>query len=94
MYPSICSATQGSANPKQALWSILLLVYLGVSIRMPHIQHIFATVALLAITMIFWFAGFVSLAVFLGSTIDGFCGSGIGPCGVLDAATAFAAFLW
>jgi len=77
-----------------ALWTLLLLIYLGVSIRMPHIQHIFATVALLAVTMIFWFAGFISLAVFLGSTIDGFCSSGIGPCGVLDAITAFAAFLW
>jgi hypothetical protein len=61
---------------------------------MPHITHLFVTTALLFITMIFWFAGFVALAVFLGSTINGACSSGVGSCGVLDAATAFAAFLW
>jgi len=77
-----------------SLWSILLLIYLIVSLRMPHITHLFVTTALLFITMIFWFAGFVALAVFLGSTINGACSSGVGSCGVLDAATAFAAFLW
>jgi len=77
-----------------SLWSILLLIYLIIALRMPHITHLFVTVALLAITMIFWFAGFVALAVFLGSTINGACSNGVGSCGVLDAATAFAAFLW
>jgi len=77
-----------------SLWSVLLLIYLIIALRMPHITHLFVTVALLFITMIFWFAGFVALAVFLGSTINGACSSGLGDCGVLDAATAFAAFLW
>jgi hypothetical protein len=57
--------------------------------RMTHLTHPFATLALCAVTMIFWFAGFIALAVAIGGSVN--C---LGVCGVLAAAAAFGAFLW
>lgn len=41
--------------------------------------------------MIFWFAGFIALAVLLGNIG---CGSHYGPCRAAEAATVFGAFEW
>jgi len=73
----------------QSLWTLLVLIYLFISIRMTHITHPFATLALCAVTMIFWFAGFIAVAVAIGAAV--YC---VGICGVFAAAAAFGAFLW
>ncbi|MCJ1246041.1 hypothetical protein MMC30_003245 [Trapelia coarctata] len=56
---------------------------------MTHITHPFATLALCAVTMIFWFSGFIAVAVAIGAAL--YC---VGICGVFAAAAAFGAFLW
>ncbi|MCJ1410678.1 hypothetical protein MMC19_004764 [Ptychographa xylographoides] len=77
-----------------SLWTLLVLVYLFVSLRMTKIGHPFVVLAVVAVTMLFWFAGWVALAAFLGGSLKLACDFGGTACGVLDAATAFGAFLW
>ncbi|KAK2608575.1 hypothetical protein QQS21_002922 [Conoideocrella luteorostrata] len=76
------------------IWTLLVLVYLGV---VPHVAaalyHGIIALALLAITTLFWFAGSIALAVFVGARDC--VGSGI--CSVYkaaQAATAFGFFIW
>jgi hypothetical protein len=52
-------------------------------------HHKFAILAVEAITMIFWFAGFIALAVFLS---DRLCRGRV--CSAAKAASAFGAFEW
>ena len=61
---------------------------------MTKIGHPFVVLAVVAVTMLFWFAGWVALAAFLGGSLKLACDFGGTACGVLDAATAFGAFLW
>ncbi|PYH42786.1 MARVEL domain-containing protein [Aspergillus saccharolyticus JOP 1030-1] len=56
----------------------------------PRVAHILIMVAIEAITMVFWFAGFIALGVFLPPS--GFCQWG--RCRALQAATVFGAFEW
>ncbi|EME47201.1 hypothetical protein DOTSEDRAFT_50652 [Dothistroma septosporum NZE10] len=75
-----------------AVWTILALLYL---IMVPwrfsetgaHHPIIFTTVE--ALTMIFWFAGFIAAAVFLSDRV---CFGSV--CSAAKAATVFGAFLW
>ncbi|EMF15261.1 uncharacterized protein SEPMUDRAFT_37829 [Sphaerulina musiva SO2202] len=75
-----------------AVWSLLALVYL---ILVPMLfantvlHHKFAILGLEAVTMLFWFAGFIALAVFLPGR--GCTGT---VCGSARAACVFGAFSW
>ena len=55
-----------------------------------HVGHKFAILAVDAVTAIFWFAGFIALAVLIGVPD---CGNNH-ICGALQASVAFGAFLW
>lgn len=74
-----------------AVWSLLVLAYVGLTpLYLKSIFHRLAAMALVAITMIFWFAGAVALAVWVGMPRcygNNFCQS-------LQAAVAFGFFLW
>ncbi|KAI9691947.1 MAG: hypothetical protein M1820_009655 [Bogoriella megaspora] len=73
-----------------SVWSLLALAYLVLAPwRFPDAAHKFAVLAVEGVTMIFWFAGFVSAAVFLSNRA---CYGRV--CNVAKAGTAFAAFEW
>ncbi|ERS97847.1 hypothetical protein SPBR_01095 [Sporothrix brasiliensis 5110] len=75
-----------------AIWSILVLLYVGVTpLYFTRVFHRLASLALEWITMIFWFAGSIALAVDVGGPVN--CG-GNHYCGSLEAAIAFGFFLW
>jgi len=74
-----------------SIWSLLVLAYIGLTpLYFTSIFHRLAALALEAITMIFWFAGSIALAVFVGVPR---C-YGNTWCGTLQAAVAFGFFLW
>ncbi|KAL2047665.1 hypothetical protein N7G274_000707 [Stereocaulon virgatum] len=93
-----------------ALWTILILVFLAVVPRVAEkIAHPFVMVALNALTMLFWFAAFIAVAVYrhaindygiVGYTpaydfVEGLCSAiGRSYCGSVAAAAAFGAFEW
>lgn len=88
----------GNASPDRvnfmlfnAIWSLLVLAYIGLTpLYMTGIFHRLAALALEVITMIFWFAGSIALAVLIGAPRchgNTFCGS-------YEAAVAFGFFLW
>lgn len=52
----------------------------------------FALLGVEALTMLFWFAGFIALAAGLGSVSGAWCGGSV--CGSMKAAAAFGAFEW
>ncbi|KAM3423020.1 hypothetical protein BST61_g493 [Cercospora zeina] len=75
-----------------AVWTFLALIYL---ILVPWrfansvLHHKFAILGVEALTMIFWFAGFIALSVFMtGRNCRGTV------CGSARAACAFGAFSW
>ncbi|MCJ1289793.1 hypothetical protein MMC34_001326 [Xylographa carneopallida] len=72
-----------------SLWSLLLLAYLLVTLRLAKFSHPIATFVLLLLTALFWFSGFIALAVAVGPTCDG-----NHACQTVAAAAAFGAFLW
>lgn len=74
-----------------AIWSILVLVYVAVIPAFaPRLFVTVASLALLAVTSLFWFAGSIAMAVYLGGTD---C-HGDGSCQAIQAAIAFGFFLW
>lgn len=85
-----------------AVWTILVLIYLGLAPRFfSSIAHVHAILALDALTMLFWFAGFIALAVWYHDFVNAanfelFAGcAALGDyCGVLEAAVVFGAFEW
>ncbi|KAI1206970.1 membrane-associating domain-containing protein [Annulohypoxylon truncatum] len=75
-----------------SVWSLLVLLYVGVvPLYMTSFFHRLAALALNTITTIFWFAGSIALAVFVGGPYD--CHSNTW-CGAEEAAVAFGFFLW
>lgn len=88
----------GSASPDRtnfmlfnAIWSLLVLAYVGLTpLYMTSLFHKLAALALEAVTMIFWFAGSIALAVMIGAPR---C-HGNTFCGCYEAAIAFGFFLW
>lgn len=88
----------GTGSPTEAnfllfvsVWTILAVAYLIVApARFPTAAHKFGILAAEAITMIFWFAGFIAFAVLL---TDWGCRRG-SPCRTSQAAVVFAAFEW
>jgi len=74
-----------------ACWTLLAVVYLAFApTRFPDAAHKFAILAVEFLTMLFWFAGWVALAVLLG---DIGC-EGWAACQVAEAATVFGAIEW
>ena len=75
-----------------SVWTLLAVAYLVIApSRFPQLAHKYAIAAVEAITMIFWFAGWVAVATLWG---DAHCGSAGGPCGAGTAAIVFGAFIW
>ncbi|KAK6428794.1 hypothetical protein LTR95_015062 [Oleoguttula sp. CCFEE 5521] len=75
-----------------SVWAIIALIYLiVVPWKFSHTQahHKFAILGFEGITMFFWFAGFIALAVFLGDRV---CFGNV--CSAAKAAAAFGAFEW
>jgi Membrane-associating domain len=74
------------------IWTALLVIpFLTLTPRyFPKIAHPFAILAIEAVTMIFWFAGFIAHAVFLTSLLH--CNGNV--CRSAQAATVFGAFEW
>ena len=75
------------------MWTLLAIAYLVITPgRYPTAAHKFGILAAEFITMLFWFAGFVALAVLL--TAVGCTGAFGGVCSASIAADVFAAFEW
>ncbi|KAI0004072.1 membrane-associating domain-containing protein [Xylariaceae sp. FL0662B] len=75
-----------------SVWSLLVLIYIGVTpLYLTSVFHRLAALALNVVTTIFWFAGAIALAVFVGGPWQ--C-DGNTLCGSLEAAVAFGFFLW
>jgi len=87
------------SSPSQAnfllfcsIWTILALLYLIFApLRFPTLAHQYAILGVDAVTMIFWFAGFIAFAVLID---DWGCGTRWGFCRVSQAAAVFGAFEW
>lgn len=74
-----------------SLWTLVALIYLILAPwKFPSAAHKFAILAVESVTNIFWFAGWIAVAAWLGD-VD--CHSGT-VCGSLKAATVFGAFEW
>lgn len=92
-----------------AVWTIVVVLYTALTPKfMPSLAHVFAILALDALTMLFWFAAFIALAVFhhnlQNSAVvfgDGFYFGAYQTCSVIgtychqvEAAVVFGAFEW
>jgi len=94
---SVAQTPWGNFSPSQvnfmifnSVWSLLVLAYVGVTpLYAAHLFHKLASLALEALTMLFWFAGSIALAVLVGPG----CGRG-SWCGSAQAAIAFGFILW
>lgn len=76
-----------------SIWSLLVLAYIGFApLYFTRLFHRLASLALLAVTTIFWFAGAVAFAAFVGPFRRN-CGPD-GHCGSARAGVVFAFFLW
>jgi len=76
-----------------SVWTLLAVAYLIVApLRFTVAAHKFGILAAEAVTMLFWFAGFIALAVLL--TDIGCTGRHGGVCGASIAGDVFAAFEW
>lgn len=75
-----------------SIWSLLVLAYVGLTpLYYTRVFHRLASLVLEAITMIFWFAGSIALAVGFGGPYS--C-DGNSVCGSITAAITFGFFLW
>ena len=85
-----------------AVWTLLVLIYLGLAPKLfSRFAHVHAILALDALTMLFWFAGFIALAVLYHDIVDvanfeyfAGCGALGDYCGVSEAAVVFGALEW
>ncbi len=110
--PSVASEADG-LTPSQdsfmvfvSVWTLLILIYLALAPRFfSAFAHPMAMLGLDALTMLFWFAGFIALAVLhhqfegvylgdgLGDAYHG-CALAGGLCGEIEAAAVFGALEW
>ena len=88
-----------------AVWTLLVLIYLALAPRFfSAVAHPIAMLGLDALTMLFWFAGFIALAVWHHRAEDVYVGDGFeyykacsyagGYCREVEAAVVFGAFEW
>lgn len=74
-----------------SLWTMLIAIYFAVTqFKFPSLAPAIAVLALDALTMLFWFAGFIALAVFHSNLEE--CRGRV--CDDLVAAVVFGAFEW
>ncbi|KAL7927054.1 hypothetical protein ACQKWADRAFT_279398 [Trichoderma austrokoningii] len=74
-----------------SIWSLFILIYLAITpLYLARLYHALAAFVLLVLTTIFWFAGAIALACFVGAPA---C-HGSGWCQTNEAGVAFAFFLW
>ncbi|KAH0292390.1 hypothetical protein M436DRAFT_69991 [Aureobasidium namibiae CBS 147.97] len=74
-----------------SIWTLLALIYLSLtSWKLERFAHPWIICGVESLTMLFWFAGFIAAAVFLGH-LSGCAGR---ACSSAKAATVFAAFEW
>lgn len=75
-----------------SVWTLLVIAYVGLTpIYFTRIFHKLVSLGLNAVTMLFWFAGSIALAVAFGGPYK--CGADT-ICGSTTAAIAFGFFLW
>jgi hypothetical protein len=93
-YYHISSPAQVNFMIFNTVWTILVLLYLGV---VPHVlsglYHSIIAMPLLGLSTLFWFAGSIALAAFIGAyncNVSAVCG----PYRAAQAATAFGFFIW
>lgn len=73
-----------------SIWTLLVVIYFVVADRfMQRLSHGIAILVLEALSMLFWFAGWVAVATWLGD--DHYVGW---PRRHATAATVFGAFAW
>jgi len=73
------------------VWTVLALLYLGLApTYFPDAHHKWAVTAVEAITLIFWFCGWIAIAAWVGNLTVCF-GT---VCGCARAAVVFAVFEW
>jgi len=85
-----------------SVWTLLALLYLALAPRFfSSVAHVMAIFALDALTMLFWFAGFIALAVFRSALevvandiYTHGCSALFDVCPTLEAAVVFGAFEW
>lgn len=77
-----------------SIWTLLAVAYLTLApTRFPRAAHKFAIAAVEFLTMLFWFAAFIAVAVLWRDIYWGWSGHGtVHNCGI--AAIVFGAFLW
>lgn len=92
----VANATNGFIDSNNFLvfcsvWSLLVLAYLLLAPRFapPPFFHRLAPPAVLAVTTLFWFAGAIAAAAYLGAPR---CHNSV--CSSLQAAIAFGFFIW
>lgn len=74
-----------------SIWSLFVLIYLAITpIYLTRLYHALGAFILLVLTTIFWFAGAIAFACFVGAPA---C-HGNGWCQTNEAGVAFAFFLW
>ncbi|KAL6801296.1 hypothetical protein GGI42DRAFT_326110 [Trichoderma sp. SZMC 28013] len=74
-----------------SIWSLLILVYLAITpLYLARLYHALVAFVLLVITTIFWFAGAIAMAAFIGVPA---C-HGNTFCQTSQAGVAFGFFLW
>lgn len=77
-----------------SVWTLLVLPYLALApTYLERFANKFAILALDALTMLFWFAAFVALAVYRDNHGGGSC-DGFRVCRTETAAVVFGAFEW
>ncbi|MCJ1370772.1 hypothetical protein MMC20_001985 [Loxospora ochrophaea] len=74
-----------------SLWTLLVVIYLFLSLKIVALANKIVLLALLTLTTLFWFAGFIAMAVWDGANV-GSCTAGI--CSDVVAAAVFGAFEW
>ena len=78
-----------------SIWTLLAVAYLVLApTRFPRAAHKFAIGAVEFLTMLFWFAAFVAVAVRWGDAVWGYYGKKTTFYEVGVAAIVFSAFLW
>ena len=76
-----------------SVWTLLVLPYLALAPTFfERFANKFAILALDALTMLFWFSGFIALAVYRDDFVGG-C-HGFRVCKTVTAAIVFGAFEW
>lgn len=90
-YIDLASPSQINFLIFTSIWTLLALAYLTLSPWLfPRAAHKFAILAVETLTMLFWFAGFIALSVFVSNLI--LCGGR--ACNSAKAACVFGAFEW